>query len=248
MGEVYMIRNIVTGLIYIGQTTRTAKQRFKEHIIAAFKKNSNQNLHKAIREYGVKNFELCVLEDVSDNSILKDREKFFIDKYDTFNNGYNETIGGSGITGYHHTDETKEKMGKSISASMWKINTPERTAKIRNAQIGRKFTEKHKQHIKESIGNRFGCCNPFYGKSHKESTRRLLSDKNSKYCVIQYDLKTGENLNIFDTVRLAAEYCISMNFTTGKISSVMYRIYTTCLGKQSKCYEFGWKYVEKCID
>ena len=34
-------------------------------------------------------------------------EKFYIEKYNTFNEGYNLTIGGEGCVGYSHSDEMK---------------------------------------------------------------------------------------------------------------------------------------------
>jgi len=53
----------------------------------------NGHFYRALRKYGIENFtfqivELCVQSD------LDDREIYWIGKYDSFTNGYNETLGG----------------------------------------------------------------------------------------------------------------------------------------------------------
>ena len=65
---------------------------------------------------------------------------------------------------------------------------------------------------------------------------------------VNIDRETGEVLNTFDCVEDASNYCITNNYTTAKLSSVMYRIYYTCIGKQSHAYGFKWKYIERCND
>lgn len=241
-----MILNKVTGMMYIGQTKYKSEQRYKEHINVALHTKRNLHLYNSIRKHGVENFELTVLETEVDEDSLDEKEMYYIDKFNTFRNGYNNTKGGGGVRGYHHSQETRKKMGSGIKASMWKINTPERTAKIIAAQKGRKFTEEHKQHIKESIKDRHGTNNSFYGKHHTEETKNKISEANSKYCVLQ--ILDGNILNTFDSVIEAAEFCISNKYTSAKLSSVMYRIYYTCKGNQKVCYGFEWKYKEKCID
>lgn len=246
LGDIYLITNKVTGMMYVGQTKYSADRRFKEHVHNALNTKRNLHLYNSMRKYGIENFELTILETCVDESMLDEREMYYIDKYDTFNSGYNYTKGGGGVRGYHHSKETRLKMGASISNAMWKINTPERTAKIIAAQKGRSFTEEHKQHIKESIGDRYGKNNPFYGKHHSSCTKRKISDSKIIYNVCQYE--NGILLNTFSSVENAAMYCIESGYTCAKLRSVMYRIYYTCIGKQKECYGFNWKYLEKCID
>ena len=49
---------------------------------------------RALKKYGSENFDLIVLEDNIPNDMLDEKEIFYIKKYDTFNNGYNCTLGG----------------------------------------------------------------------------------------------------------------------------------------------------------
>lgn len=246
MGEIYMIKNKLNNQMYIGQTKYTASYRYKKHIAVALNTNRNLRLYNSMRKYGIENFELLVLEENVAEEDLDRLETYYIEKYDTLNNGYNNTKGGVGIRGYHHSPETRKKMSIGIHNSMWKINTPERTAKIIATQKGKKLTEEHKQHIRESIGNRYGEHNSFYGKKHSKIAKDKISEANTRYYVVQIISETETKK--FNSVKEAAEYCITSNYTKAKLSSVMYRIYFTCIGRQKICYGFKWKYEEKCID
>lgn len=90
-GIIYKITNKVNGKSYIGQTRYTLEFRWRQHI----HKKDNTYFHNAIRKYGVDNFSIEALEEV-EVSRLNDREIFYIAKYNTFNDGYNLTIGGDG--------------------------------------------------------------------------------------------------------------------------------------------------------
>ena len=88
-GYIYKITNKVNGKSYIGQTRNSVEFRWRQH-----KNNKNgYALHAAIRKYGAENFEVETLEKC-DISRLDEREIYYIDKYDTFNNGYNLSKGG----------------------------------------------------------------------------------------------------------------------------------------------------------
>lgn len=94
MGFIYKIENIINHKIYIGQTTKkNPEKRFKEHIYKAFS-SPNTFLHEAIRKHGVENFTFSVIEEV-ENKDLNEREMYWISYYDSYNKGYNMTLGGN---------------------------------------------------------------------------------------------------------------------------------------------------------
>ena len=52
-------------------------------------------IHKAIAKYGKENFTLEVIEETEDN-LLNEREMYWIQYYDSYKKGYNQTLGGDG--------------------------------------------------------------------------------------------------------------------------------------------------------
>ncbi len=110
MGYIYKITNKVNNKIYIGQTIKTVEKRFQQH-----KNNSNKPyfsqivLYKAFNKYGIENFQCEMIEEVS-NENLDEREKYWIDYYDSYFNGYNATLGGRATPLYNwDVDDIIEK-------------------------------------------------------------------------------------------------------------------------------------------
>ena len=168
---IYLHTCIITDKSYTGQTIRTMEVRLKEHINNS-EKGGNSHFERALRKYGIENFTSEVLEDnipvqsdlISKQTLADQREKHFIEKYDTFNNGYNMTIGGGGslgiITssatkekmseshkGMKHTNITKQKIGKIHKG---KITSDETKRKIRNSKKGTIYSEVSKKNMGDS--------------------------------------------------------------------------------------------------
>ena len=102
MGYIYLIKNNVNNKVYIGQTIRTINKRWQGHVYLVGK--SNKELYKDMEIYGIHSFTIKEIEKC-ENSKLNDREKYYIRLYDSFNNGYNNTLGGSGSSTSNITDE-----------------------------------------------------------------------------------------------------------------------------------------------
>ena len=94
MAHIYKITNILNDKGYVGRTEKDPQERFKGHLYAA-RTGGPMVISRAIRKYGVENFKFEVLEECSieDQYI---RESQLIEKYDTFRNGYNSSLGGEG--------------------------------------------------------------------------------------------------------------------------------------------------------
>lgn len=96
MPYIYKIINDINGKIYIGKTQFSIEKRWKEHCRDYQKdKNKKRPLYAAMRKYGVKHFHISLIEE-TDNP--EEREKYWIEYYGSFKNGYNATIGGDGRT------------------------------------------------------------------------------------------------------------------------------------------------------
>lgn len=107
MGYIYKITNKTDGNVYIGQTANPYEIRWREHKNCAFNPNRisyDYPLYKAIREYGLHNFSFEVLE-VCPVELLDEKERFYIDKFDSYKNGYNQTLGGHSDRFFQLNDE-----------------------------------------------------------------------------------------------------------------------------------------------
>lgn len=99
MGIIYFCRNLINNKGYVGQTRVSLKDRKREHIKDAQRCADSCIFHKAIRKYGIENFSWEILEEC-DNSLLNEREKFWIKEKNTYfknESGYNLTLGGDAI-------------------------------------------------------------------------------------------------------------------------------------------------------
>lgn len=108
---IYGIKNIVNGKMYVGQAINIYK-RWKDHIDDLNEdKHYNIHLQRSWNLYGQENFKFFILEECSQED-LNQKEIFYVDKFNAYINGYNQTRGGDGSLGYKHNDETIEKMCK----------------------------------------------------------------------------------------------------------------------------------------
>ena len=94
MGYIYKIQNLINNHIYIGQTVKNYQKRFLQHKANYDKPYFSQlTLYKAFKKYGLENFSFEPIEEV-DNDKLDEREKYWIEYYNSYKNGYNMTLGG----------------------------------------------------------------------------------------------------------------------------------------------------------
>ena len=86
---VYKITNLLNGKLYVGQTRQPIEKRFLQHFYA------DSPLGDAMRECGIENFTIEVIEHCDTQEQLDAREKFWIRVLNcTVPNGYNRTPGG----------------------------------------------------------------------------------------------------------------------------------------------------------
>lgn len=92
---IYKIENVINGHCYIGQSNNIIR-RLNEHKWA-LRNNRHENdyLQKAWNKYGEQNFSIEIIEECTLEK-LSEREILYIEKYDSFINGYNNTKGGEG--------------------------------------------------------------------------------------------------------------------------------------------------------
>ena len=119
MGTIYEIICWTTGLRYIGQTTRTLKERLWYH---QYHLDSSARL---VLEHG--NYEIYELDIVEDESLLRERELYFIQHTDCvnkqtgaynikeYNKQYSQTEKGKEKRKVNHKKYQQSEKGKAAS-------------------------------------------------------------------------------------------------------------------------------------
>lgn len=89
---IYCIENTINQKKYIGQSIDIYR-RWQQHKLGKTK----CAISYAIVKYGIEKFSFTIVE-LCDRDLLNEREIYWINYYDTYNNGYNETLGGSYVS------------------------------------------------------------------------------------------------------------------------------------------------------
>lgn len=117
--SIYSIRNTVTNKIYIGRSVRP-ESRVKQHFSYLRSGKGYKEMQKDFDVYGESSFDYQILE----THLIKDadpreREDFYINKFDTLNNGYNSSPGIRKGSFSMSTNVTEEmyKLIKRISSN-----------------------------------------------------------------------------------------------------------------------------------
>ena len=167
MATIYCIENLENNMRYIGQT-QDFKKRLREHKYMLKKGiHPNSYLQNAWNSYGEQNFIFYPLEECTVEE-LDEKEMFYIKKWSTLEEGYNQVEGGGGIRGWKHSDEFKERMRQSnlenpripskeqIEALILYNKTrnykhsEETKEKMRKAHTGKKVSEETKKKCSEA--------------------------------------------------------------------------------------------------
>ena len=98
---VYKFENKINHKIYIGQSSNL-EERYKKHIQNINDLNKDTYFYRALRKYGLQNFEYTILEEFEyfDQQQLDQLEDYYIKKYNSLlPDGYNMIPGGSNGSG-----------------------------------------------------------------------------------------------------------------------------------------------------
>jgi hypothetical protein len=223
---IYIIKNKVNGKRYVGKTTIGVEHRWKKHLVDTFNNKLyayNSYFHRAIRKYGVENFEFEEIYSNNNPNIviteedLNNYEKYFIDYYRTFIgfedcNGYNMTRGGEGWTGIGKYIDVYDKELNFITT----YDSIEETARQLNLQTTNISAVVNKRMV--STGGFIFCENGTEPLPYKNKTNTMID---------VYSLE-GKYIKTFSTMKSAAEF-IGVNITT---------VFDCCNQKQLRCRNY----------
>ena len=165
------------GKHYVGRTKNSLMQRSAEHKTRIGKKQ--HPLYHAFEKYGWENVIKEVIDTAENQDELILKELFYINKYNSYNNGYNLTlnteVGGDNWIGKKDTEEFKE----------WKKKISLKLIGENNIMFGTQHTEVSKDKMKEKAKGRFSL-EWFQQRNGVEEGEKLykarcLSLKNRKY-------------------------------------------------------------------
>lgn len=89
--QVYIITNDINDKVYIGETTNSLRERFNQHY-----NNPGSHVGVAMHELGKEHFSISILDDTATSlEELNEKEKYYIEKYDAIQNGYNSMLQGN---------------------------------------------------------------------------------------------------------------------------------------------------------
>lgn len=86
-GIIYLITNKITSENYVGTTILSMNKEWQHHIMES-RKMSRHPLHKAFRDHGIDKFIIKEIDECREE-LLDERKTYWIEKYNSFQNGYN---------------------------------------------------------------------------------------------------------------------------------------------------------------
>lgn len=218
---IYKITNLKNNLSYIGQSI-DIYERWRIH-----KNNTNNDaLHTDIQQLGLGYFKFEIIEKCDNTDLLSEREQYWINYYDSYNNGYNLTgggekgqfIGDTCIPVYsYNLDGTFNKEYHSGSAAA-------RDLKISSGTLWRTINFNDSNHT---------CGDLLWRRYKTDLIEPYIPYRASKGTIYAYDPKTRLFCNVFESQTIAGEQL------TGKrqphISDVL-------KGKRKTCCGYIWAY------
>lgn len=230
-GYIYSIKNKVNGKLYVGRTNNY-QRRYNEHF---GKKDTCTILRKAFEKYGKDNFVMKPIVSFTTynrqilDDVLNALEKYYIEKFDTYKNGYNATLGGEGNSGWEVSEETRKKRSQSLKGR--KVSDKERERLLSYVK-NRVWTKEQREHQKNIMLNR----DPSIQKKIADKLRGRKRDKDlimkaaakRRKPILQYSLN-GVFLKEHD-----GAICLGEQKEANIIAC--------CKGKIASAYGYIWKY------
>lgn len=130
---IYIFKNNINGKCYIGQGI-SLRKRIKHHFSNIKTKRYDLPLYRAIEKYGLHNFTIDILEsfipnpDLTNDELIQNLNELeikYIEKYQSYTNGYNCTKGGDfGVLGLKMSEEQKKKVSENSKINAAKYYKP----------------------------------------------------------------------------------------------------------------------------
>lgn len=204
-GTLYVITNRVNGKQYIGKTYKSIEQRFKVHVQDSKRERSKERkLYQAMNEFGVHNFYIQAIGQYEESE-LERKEMEYIYYYDTYENGYNETLGGDGkryitisdeeFVELYHELGTIKAVAKFTGHDAGWISTIIKAAGVKVSRYGRKPIRINELNME--FNDLVTCAEWLINNNYVGSTvrkyvtgaiQKVLNGERKKYCGLTFTL------------------------------------------------------------
>lgn len=170
MGIIYCIHNLSTNKKYIGQTVEKLQRRVIRH----FRTINETKISRAIQKYGKYDFVYGIVEEVDDKNLLDEREKYWIQYYNSVDNGFNIKEGGKCTRGFKQSESSIEKRRQKL---LGRPLSKEHKRKLSEAHKGKSLS---KETVNKMIKYRTGrsltkSCREKISHSHSKNTYELTN-------------------------------------------------------------------------
>lgn len=167
MGNYYLYKHTSpSGKVYIGITNQKPERRWRTDGRGY---RQNEKFTNAIKKYGWDNFSHEIIAEGLELEEAQRKEKELIQKYESYRNGYNKSLGGD-YGGY--TEDVKEKISASVS-DLWKDETyRQHMSEVHKGQsrTGWHHSEESKKKMSKVVRER--CKDEAYRKRLSESAKK----------------------------------------------------------------------------
>lgn len=219
MAIIYLITNKINGCRYVGATTQSLEKRWRQHVNEShLDRTQNRKLYRDLRIHGEEKFAVEEIEQVNDDERFE-RETYWIEKLNTFRDGYNGTSGGAGRR------KTDSDLDRLIATEYENNRTIREVANdcgfdistIKNALKRKEVSIKKGQ---KTVAERYGI-------------KVLMLDNDSKVIMS------------FESISSASEYLIRKGLLNGTGKFAWSHIKDACNGKRKTVAGYKWRFAER---
>jgi len=185
---IYRIRNLITNDCYYGSSKNIEKRWIRHKNDLKNNKHINIILTRSWEKYGEENFEFEIVE-ICDMENLKQIEQKYLDLKPKYNIGISAS-GGDNLTNNPNRDLIIERITDSVKERYSKMTSEEKKEKhskplnsnpnwkggISKSYCNCGEIKDNKAQTCSKCRNRSGDKNPFYGKNHNDTTKKILSE------------------------------------------------------------------------
>jgi group I intron endonuclease len=225
---IYKITN-PKGKIYIGQS-RDIEHRFYYYKLSNKWIKEQRKLYNSLQKYGHENHLFEIIEECSEG-LLNEKEIYWINYFDSVNNGLNLKYGG---LGGKHSEETKQNISKALIGKKQSKETIEKRSK---SLQGQKRSDYTKQLMSEAGKNKKITWGDKISEAKKKSTYRHSKEIMKK--IAQINSKPIEQYNLDGTLLNTYPSAMEAMRQTGVKND---NINQNLRGKSRSAGGFIWKY------